>query len=73
LYIEALPGARPILEDFKLLHRILDVRKVQSDVRRAELENVRFAARLLEGERGDPDIDRHIVVQGVSPRVDVEE
>lgn len=73
LYIEALPGARPILEDFKLLHRILDVRKVQGEVRKTELENVRFAARLLEGERGDPDVDRSIVVHGANPRVVVEE
>ncbi len=39
LYIEALPGTHPILEDFKLMHRALDVKKVQAEVRHAELEN----------------------------------
>jgi hypothetical protein len=35
LYIEALPGTHPILEDFKLIHRALDVKKVQAEVRHA--------------------------------------
>ena len=63
-YIEALPGKHPILEDFKLAHRALDVKKVQAEVRNAELENIRLAARLLEGEREDPEIDRKIVIEG---------
>ncbi|MGL5081930.1 MAG: hypothetical protein ACRC8A_10635 [Microcoleaceae cyanobacterium] len=63
-YIEALPGKHPILEDFKLVHRALDVKKVQAEVRNAELENVRLAARLLEGEREDPEIDKKVVFQG---------
>lgn len=65
-YIEALPGKHPILEDFKLVHRALDVKKVQAEVRTAELENVRLATRLLEGEREDPDIDKRIVIEGNS-------
>jgi hypothetical protein len=64
LYIEALPGKHPVLEDFKLVHRAIDVKKVQAEVRSAELENLRLAARLLEGERDDPDIERKVVVQG---------
>ena len=63
LYIEALVGTHPLLEDFKLLHRALDVKKVQAEVRHAELENVRLAARALEGEDEDPDIEKKIVVQ----------
>lgn len=65
LYIECLVGTHPLLEDFKLIHRALDVKKVQAEVRRAELENIRLAARALEGEREDPDIERKIVIQGV--------
>ena len=63
LYIECLVGTHPLLEDFKLIHRALDVKKVQAEVRHTELENVRFAARALEGEREDPDVERKIVVE----------
>jgi hypothetical protein len=64
LYIECLVGTHPLLEDFKLIHRALDVKKVQAEVRHAELENVRLAARALEGEREDPDIEKKIVIEG---------
>jgi hypothetical protein len=64
LFIEALPGEHPVLEDFKALHRAVDVKKVQAEVRRLELENVRYAARILAGERNDPDIDKKVVVKG---------
>jgi hypothetical protein len=62
LYIEALVGTHPLLEDFKLLHRALDVKKVQAEVRHAELENARLAARLFAGNDQDPDVDKNIVV-----------
>jgi hypothetical protein len=65
LYIEALVGTHPLLEDFKLIHRALDVKKVQAEVRHAELENIRLAARALTGNEEDPDIDRKIVVEGI--------
>jgi hypothetical protein len=65
LYVECLVGTHPLLEDFKLIHRALDVKKVQADVRRAELENIRLAARALEGERDDPDIEKTVLVQGI--------
>lgn len=64
LFIEALPGVHPILEDFKLFHRVLDVKKVQADVRAAEFENLRMAARLLAGEREDPTIEKKVVIEG---------
>lgn len=66
LFIEALPGAHPILEDFKLLHRAVDVKKVQAEVRGIELENVRMAARLLSGEREDPSIEKKVIIEGAS-------
>jgi hypothetical protein len=69
LYIEALPGVQPVLEDFKLLHRALDVKKVQADVRAAELENVRMAARLFAGEREDPTIEKKVVVEGANTAI----
>lgn len=63
LYIECLVGTHPLLEDFKLIHRALDVKKVQAEVRHAELENIRLAARALEGEREDPDVEKKIVIE----------
>ncbi|MEO7923038.1 MAG: hypothetical protein ABIR30_05120 [Chitinophagaceae bacterium] len=73
LFIEALPGTHPLLEDFKLLHRVEDVRKVKAEVRHAELENLRLAARLLENQSDqtkdnlleDPDIEKKIIVEGL--------
>jgi hypothetical protein len=69
LYIECLVGTHPLLEDFKLIHRALDVKKVQAEVRRAELENVRLAARALEGDREDPDIEKKVVIENASSLV----
>ncbi|MBK6686042.1 MAG: hypothetical protein IPG45_16330 [Deltaproteobacteria bacterium] len=70
LFIEAIPGTHAILEDFKLVHRILDAKKVQSEVRFGELENVRLASRLLEEERGDPNVDKYVVVDSGNVTVD---
>jgi hypothetical protein len=64
LYIEALPGAHPLLEDFKLIHRAIDVKKAQAEARRAELENLRYAARVMKGNDEDPHIEKKIVVEG---------
>ena len=69
LFIEALPGSHPLLEDFKLLHRLEDVRKVKSEVRHAELENLRLAARVVGGQDNaelleDPDVEKKVVVDG---------
>src|SRR5260370_41519193 len=69
LFIEALPGSHPLLEDFKLLHRFEDVRKVKAEVRHSELENLRLASRLAAASGNaelleDPDIDKKIVVEG---------
>jgi hypothetical protein len=69
LYIEALPGVHPILEDFKLMHRAIDVKKVQAEVRKLEMENIRYAARILANEREDPNIDQRVLIQGEVPGV----
>ena len=62
LYIEALPGTHPLLEDFKLIHRAIDIKRAQAEARKAELENLRLATRLENGQLGDPDIDKVVVV-----------
>jgi hypothetical protein len=64
LFIEALPGAHPILEDFKLMHRLIDVKKAQAGVRAAELENIRAAARILTSDFEDPNIEKKVVIEG---------
>lgn len=73
LFIEALPGVHPLLEDFKLMHRAIDVKRAQAEVRKMEMENVRYAARLLSDELEDPEIEKKIVVEGsVNPAIDVD-
>jgi hypothetical protein len=64
LFIEALPGKHPLLEDFKLEHRKVDVEKAKADVRAADLENIRRAARIFAGENEDPDIDKKVIIEG---------
>ncbi|MEU9087465.1 hypothetical protein [Streptomyces sp. NPDC048357] len=66
LYIEALPGTHPVLENFKLRHRAVDVLKVQAEARDAELENLRVAQRILDGNLEDPDTEK--VVWRLAPR-----
>lgn len=72
LFIEMLPSDKSLLEDFKLKHREWDVYKVQAEVRRMELENIRYAARLLNDEMEDPDIDKKIVVTGNGVNTDID-
>jgi hypothetical protein len=74
LFIEALPGSHALLEDFKLLHRAEDVRKVKAEVRHAELENLRLASRLAASQGNaslleDPDIEKKVVVSGAPATV----
>ena len=64
LFIEALPGEHTLLERFKLDHRMIDVKKAQAETREKELDNIRMTARILSGERGDPHIDKKILIEG---------
>ena len=70
LFIEALPGSHPLLEDFKLLHRREDVRKVRAEVRHAELENLRLAARIAANKLEDPDIEKRVIIDDGTKYVD---
>jgi hypothetical protein len=69
LYIEALPGAHPLLEDFKLQHRAIDVDKARVEAAKLRLEGLRYAGRLLSDEFEDPDIDRKIQITGTTPSI----
>ncbi|MBL7840573.1 MAG: hypothetical protein JNJ75_10565 [Cyclobacteriaceae bacterium] len=62
VYIEALPGKHPILEDYKLAQRALNVKKLQADVRNGELENIRLALRALGNQLEDPNIENQLSV-----------
>ncbi|MEL6531100.1 MAG: hypothetical protein AAFQ27_14145 [Pseudomonadota bacterium] len=64
LFIEALPGAHPLLEDFKLKHRAFDAAKAATDVRTAQMDLIRRAMRLEEGDTQDPDIDKYVRIDG---------
>ena len=63
LYIETLPSAQPVLEDFQLMHRAADVERVKIQNAGASLENVRHAARILGGTLAS-DFDKSVLVQG---------
>ncbi len=64
LYIEALPGSKPLLENFKLLHRQIDAADALENLRLKKMEKVRYAQRLLEGELRDPDITANYLFEG---------
>lgn len=70
MYIEALPGATPILENFKLLHRQIDAADAQEDLRLKKMEKLRYAQRLLVDEHDDPETDAKYVFEG-APGVSV--
>jgi len=72
LFIEMLPSSKSLLEDFKLKHREWDVYKVQAEVRKMELENIRYAARLLNAETEDPEIDKKIMITGNGIHTDID-
>ncbi|HEV7305587.1 hypothetical protein [Ensifer sp.] len=66
LFIEALPATHSLIEEFKARHRAVDVKRAQAEVRKIELENVRYAARVLGGELEDPEVEKKVVVEGPS-------
>ena len=74
VFEEALLGEHPLLETFKLNHRFFDLAKARGEWREEELENLRRAARLLQEEPvlDDPDVDRHVVVEGLAGEVHVD-
>jgi hypothetical protein len=66
LFIEALKGEHALLENFKQLHRQLDVQKVEEEIRAAQLENLRHAMRLTQEEPllEHSKVDKKIVIEG---------
>lgn len=72
LYIEALPGSTPLLEDFKLKHRAIDVKAAESDLDMQLLEALRRLARLSDNDLTDPDIDKQIRINGDTDNISVD-
>ena len=64
MYIEALPGAHPILENFKLLHRQIDAADAQENLRLKKVEKLRYVQRLLGDELEDPSVTGRYVFEG---------
>ncbi|MCP4129129.1 MAG: hypothetical protein GY753_19050 [Gammaproteobacteria bacterium] len=64
LYIEALPGAHSIMEQFKHLHRQIDVKAAQEELRTTAIDNIRRAQRILNSELEDPDIEAKYLFEG---------
>src|SRR5690606_32659864 len=64
LYIEALPGAHSVMEQFKHLHRQIDVKIAQSRLRQLEIDNIRQAQRILDDMLEDPNIEAKYVFEG---------
>jgi hypothetical protein len=62
LYIEALPGTHSVMERFKHIHRQVDVKQAQAEVREAEIDNVRQAQRILADILDDPDVEKKYVI-----------
>lgn len=75
LFIEALPATSSLIERFKAIHRAIDVKKAQAEARHAEIKNLWMVDRLVHNEREDPEIDKKVVITGVTtpPVVPVEE
>jgi len=66
LFIEALAGSHPVLEDFKLRHRAIDMLAAAQALRISKVETIRRLMRLAQGDLGAPDADRRVAVTGAS-------
>lgn len=66
LFIEALPGAHPVLENFKLLHRQIDAADAQENLRLKKMEKLRYVRRLLDGDLDDPSVTARYVFDGAT-------
>lgn len=68
LFIEALPGTHPVLEDYKLVHRGLDMQQAANTVVGTRIEHLRQAIRIVSGDYEDPDVEK-VIIRDDSPVV----
>ena len=64
LFVEALPGTHPVLEQFKLTHRAIDVEKFKETLRQERLESLRKSGKILVKSDYTDEIDKKIQVLG---------
>jgi len=64
LFVEALPGAHPLLEDFKLQHRAIDLEQARQALTHDRIDTLRRVKRIMDGDLSDPDVDKIIQVTG---------
>ena len=72
LFIEALPGKHTLLEDFKLRHREADAKKASAEAQIAQIEALRRAQLLKEGDYSDPSVDKSVHIVGNSDSIIVD-
>jgi hypothetical protein len=72
LFMEALTGAHPLLEDYKLAHRAIDVERALAEMRSVQVETLRRAARISVGDLGDPDVEHRVEVVGTDPDLSID-
>lgn len=61
LFIELLPGAHSVLENFKRQHRAIDVADALANVITKRLDHLRVAARIASDKLGDPSIEKVVI------------
>jgi hypothetical protein len=57
------------MEQFKHLHRVIDVKSAQADLRGKELNNIRRAELILQDDLADPDVEsvKNVYYKGPAP------
>ncbi len=63
LFMEALVGKHPLLEDFKLKHRGIDAEKARAELHWKLLENIRLESRIMMEDFDDPEIEKIVKVE----------
>lgn len=64
LYIDVMTSGNTLMEDFKLMHRAMDVQKVRAEVLASGVEALRKAKRIVADQLDDPDVERVTEIRG---------
>ena len=73
LFIETMVDENSIVEEiYKEKQRELDTVKLATEAAKQQIDNLRRAGRLLNGERGDPDFEKQTIVAGLNASPSIE-